>query len=154
MKKYLIVDIDGTIAVNSMRQRSILEKLTYTKIDDMPWEELFQNVDKDTPIWPIIDLMLAVADRYHVVFCTSRNEAFREKTRIWIDNYTGLWNAPILMRKSPNDHRSDSIVKPELIEEAGITPDNTAFILEDKNSMVATWRALGFTVLQPINNEY
>ncbi|KKN85495.1 hypothetical protein LCGC14_0278180 [marine sediment metagenome] len=154
MKKYVIVDIDGTIAHNPIRQAKILQKLEITPIEEMPWAELFEDCLMDTPIWPVIDLMLAIADKYHVVFCTSRDIDFRDKTRIWIDTYTGLICAPLLMRKSINDYRSDSIIKPELLVRAGITINNTAFILEDKNSMVATWRELGFTVLQPINNEY
>lgn len=154
MKKYVIVDIDGTISFSPIRQARILEKLKYTPIEEMPWEELFQDCDKDEPIWPVIDLVLAISNRYHIVFCTSRNITFKEKTQIWIDDYIDLWKAPLLMRKSINDHRSDAIVKPELLKEAGITTENTAFILEDKNSMVEAWRELGFIVLQPVKNEY
>jgi len=152
--KYVIVDIDGTVAHSATRQAKILQLLEVTPIKEMPWSELFKDCQLDKPLWVVIDLILAIANKYHIVFCTSRNETFREKTRAWIDEYIGLWKAPLLMRKSIKDHRSDSIVKPELLKEAGITTKNTAFIIEDKNSIVQTWRDLGFTVLQPINNEY
>ena len=152
--KYVVVDIDGTIAKSHTRQDSILELLKKIPVENMPWDELFADCDKDEPIWPIIDIVLALARNHHIVFCTSRNINFRDKTRNWIDYYIGLWQAPLLMRESPDDHRSDTVVKPELLKEAGITPENTACILEDKNSTVNAWRGLGFTVLQPVNNEY
>jgi len=152
--KYVIVDIDGTVAHSPTRQAEILRLLEITPIEEMPWPELFKDCDNDDPIWPVIDLIRTLIGRYHIVFCTSRDSGFKEKTRKWLDDHTGLWKSPLLMRKSIDDHRSDSIVKPELIEEAGINKYNTAFILEDKNSMVATWRELGFTVLQTANNDW
>lgn len=154
MKKYVVVDVDGTIAINPERQERIMEGLNGTKIEDMPWEKLFGNCEEDAPIEPMVGLVKKLSNHYHVVFCTSRNIMFRDKTREWINRYMGLRLAPLLMRKSPQDHRSDTIVKPELLEEAGITPENTAFILEDKNSTVKAWRDLGFTVLQPADNTY
>jgi len=154
MKKYIIVDIDGTIAINAARQLLILKKLEDTPIEEMPWAELFENCHRDKPIWPVIDLVTRLNDTHHIVFCTSRDDAFRDKTRKWLDDYTGLWKSPLLMRKSADDHRLDSIIKPELLEEAGITTENTAFMLEDKNSMVDAWRELGFTVLQTADNDW
>lgn len=152
--KYVIVDIDGTIAYNPIRQIEILKLLEYTPIEEMPWAALFASCHLDIPIWPVINLLVDLRGRYHIVFCTSRDTAFRDKTRKWLDDYTGFWKSPLLMRKSKDDHRSDSIIKPELLEEAGINTKNTAFILEDKNSMVATWRELGFTVLQTADNDW
>jgi len=152
--KYVVVDIDGTIAANPTRQFNIIMRLKTVKIEDMPWNELFEGCENDIPIEPVIDLVGKLSLHYEIVFCTSRNIAFKDRTRVWLDRHTGLRESPLLMRKSPEDHRSDTIVKPELLEEAGITLRNTAFIIEDKISTVQAWRDLGFTVLQPINNEY
>ena len=152
--KYVIVDIDGTVAANPIRQFNIIRRLKDVKVEDMPWNKLFEGCEHDIPIEPVVDLVKNLSEHYHIVFCTSRNIAFRDRTRDWIDKHIGLWKAPLLMRISPEDHRSDTIVKPELLERAGITIKNTAFIIEDKSSTVKAWRDLGFTVLQPINNEY
>jgi len=154
MKKYVIVDIDGTIAINKIRQQNILEGLKTTKIEEMPWNDLFGDCENDSPIEPLVGLVKKLSDHYHIIFCTSRNITFHDQTRDWINRFTGLKFAPLLMRNSADDHRSDTIVKPELLEEAGITTENTAFIIEDKNSTVQAWRDLGFTVLQPANNDY
>lgn len=59
----------------------------------------------------------------------------------------GLQWCTILMRKN-KDYRHDTEVKPELLKNRGITPDDVAFILEDRNVMVQKWRELGFTCLQ------
>lgn len=71
-----------------------------------------------------------------------------EKTREWIKNYIAIgWNYDLLMRKD-GDWRHDTEVKPELLAKAGITPDDVYFILEDRDSMVAKWRELGYRCLQ------
>jgi hypothetical protein len=55
----------------------------------------------------------------------------------------------------PNgDLRHDTEVKPELLATAGITPENTVCILEDRNSMVKKWRELGFTCLQVEDGDF
>ena len=152
--KYVVVDIDGTIAKSHTRQAKILKLIKTIPHEEMPWKELFADLMDDEPIEPIVGLIRCLCREYRIVFCTSRNVEYRDETREWITEHAGFWSAPLLMRPSADDHRSDTIVKPELLEEAGITPENTAFIIEDKISTVACWRELGFTVLQPANNEY
>lgn len=62
---------------------------------------------------------------------------------------------PILYRND-GDTRHDTIVKPELLDEyLGQHPDyRVAFILEDRNSMVAKWRELGFKCLQVAEGDF
>lgn len=45
-------------------------------------------------------------------------------------------------------------VKPELLQKAGITPDKVYFILEDRDSMVAKWRELGYRCLQVADGKF
>jgi len=146
MKKYVIVDVDGTILNATDR----VHLLTQEKPD---WDAFYDACDEDMPIEPVIDLIKNLSDRYHIVFCTSRHDKVRDKTRIWIDMYTSLWMSPILMRKT-GDIRHDIETKPELLDRAGINTKNTAFILEDRNSMVKHWRSLGFTCLQVAEGDF
>jgi hypothetical protein len=57
------------------------------------------------------------------------------------------------MRKD-GDLRSDTIVKPELIQEAGINFEDIAFVLEDRACMVKTYRELGLRVFQVDEGEF
>lgn len=85
---------------------------------------------------------------YNIVFCTGRRESVREKTREWIKQHLAIgWNYGLLMRKD-KDWRHDTEVKPELLAKAGGTLDNVYLILEDRDSMVAKWRELGYRCLQ------
>lgn len=59
----------------------------------------------------------------------------------------------LLMRKD-GDHRHDTEVKPELLSNNNLTPDNVFLILEDRDSMVNKLRELGYRVLQVAEGKF
>ena len=143
--KYIVVDIDGTIAEPG-------DRLKYLKQEPKDWDSFYADCFDDKPIEPIIELVekfLVNDEEYKIVFCTGRRESVKKITWEWLgDNilYSDI-DVDLLMRPD-KDHRHDTVMKPMLLDEAGITPENTLFILEDRNSMVEKWRELGFTCLQ------
>lgn len=48
----------------------------------------------------------------------------------------------------------DTMVKPELLAQMNITPDRVYCILEDRDSMVAKWRELGYRCLQVAEGKF
>lgn len=145
MKNTIIVDIDGTIA-------KVGDRLKYLQQEKKDWDSFYEHCDEDTIIQPIAKLVDHLAVDYDIVFCTGRRESVREKTIQWIDKHLGFAGSfagelKLLMRKD-NDWRPDTEVKPELLAKNGYTPDNVWFILEDRDSVVAKLRSLGFIVLQ------
>ena len=74
------------------------------------------------------------------------------ETLIWLLSYIGVIppNDGLLMRKD-GDFRHDTEVKPELIEPI---KDRILCILEDRASMVAKWRELGYTCLQVAEGDF
>jgi hypothetical protein len=74
---------------------------------------------------------------------------------MWIDRWIPFHacKSNLLMRKD-GDLRSDTIVKPELIREAGINFDDIAFVIEDRACMVKKYRELGLRVLQVNEGEF
>lgn len=143
MEKYVIVDIDGTISQVSE------ERLKFLKQKPKDWDAFYKLCFNDEPIQEMIDLvqMLIDSQKYRIVFCTGRRESVYIETLRWIRKYLNFDTIPLYMRKY-NDFRHDTEVKPELLAERGITPENTAFILEDRASMCKKWRELGFRCLQ------
>ena len=138
----IVVDIDGTIA-------KVGDRLKYLQQEKKDWDAFYEHCDEDEPIDEMCQL---VADLFvlgrDIVFCTGRRESVREKTRNWLtQNVISTFNDELLMRKD-GDWRHDTEVKPELLQKAGITPDDVYFILEDRDSMVAKWRELGYRCLQ------
>jgi hypothetical protein len=149
MKNIVVVDIDGTLS-------KIGDRLEFLKKEPKDWDSFYKECYKDEPISDIIDLVKALLNsgRYFVIYCTGRRESTLLDTSTWLFQQ-GLSHSHIhiLMRKN-DDHRHDTEVKPELLAEAHFTPDNVAFILEDRNSMVKKWRELGFTCLQVADGDF
>lgn len=138
----IVVDIDGTIA-------KVGDRLKYLQQEKKDWDAFYEHCDEDEPIDEMCQL---VADLFvlgrDIVFCTGRRESVREKTKNWLtQNVISTYDDELLMRKD-GDWRHDTEVKPELLQKAGISPDKVYFILEDRDSMVAKWRELGYRCLQ------
>lgn len=141
-KNIIVVDIDGTIA-------KVGDRLKYLQQEKKDWDAFYEHCDEDEPIKDIIELIeLMQIHEYNIVFCTGRRESVRKKTEYWL--FKNIWclrEYKLLMRKD-GDWRHDTEVKPELLQKASITPDKVYFILEDRDSMVAKWRELGYRCLQ------
>lgn len=147
-KNIIVVDIDGTIA-------KVGDRLKYLQQEKKDWDAFYEHCDEDEPIDEMCQL---VADLFvlgrDIVFCTGRRESVREKTRNWLtQNVISTYDDELLMRKD-GDWRHDTEVKPELLQKAGITPDDVYFILEDRDSMVAKWRELGYRCLQVADGKF
>lgn len=144
----IVVDIDGTIA-------KVGDRLKYLQQEKKDWDAFYEHCDEDEPIKDIIELIeLMQIHEYNIVFCTGRRESVRKKTEDWL--FKNIWclrEYKLLMRKD-NDWRPDTEVKPELLDNAGITPDDVWFILEDRDSMVAKWRELGYRCLQVADGKF
>jgi phosphoglycolate phosphatase-like HAD superfamily hydrolase len=138
----VIVDIDGTIA-------KVGDRLKYLQQEKKDWDAFYEHCDEDEPI---DDMCQLVADLFvlghEIVFCTGRRESVRQKTLSWLrQNVIEVFDNELLMRKD-GDYRPDTEVKPELLANAGIGPEDVYFVLEDRDSVVAKLRSLGFRVLQ------
>ena len=145
-KKIVIVDIDGTIADCTERAEKFLG-------DNPDWDAFYDACDQDKPIQVICHLVALLWKYFDILFVTGRRESTDKKTRDFIRKYIfgDEHTANILYRKN-GDKRHDTLVKPELLEaylkENRLDSSIVEFILEDRNSMVAKWRELGFTCLQ------
>lgn len=147
-KNIIVVDIDGTIA-------KVGDRLKYLQQEKKDWDAFYEHCDEDEPIDEMCQL---VADLFilgrDIVFCTGRRESVRGKTCNWLTaNVMSTYDSELLMRKD-RDWRPDTEVKPELLQKAGITPDDVYLILEDRDSMVAKWRELGYRCLQVADGKF
>jgi hypothetical protein len=152
--KYIVCDIDGTIA-------DCKHRLHFLKKRD--WDSFYEACDKDTPIQPVVQMVKHLWPYYVFIFLTGRKESVREKTVIWINKFVALpveglitdSSAYYLLMRPDGDYRHDIQVKPELLAEfPHIVPEDIAFILEDRDSMVRKWRAMGFTCLQTAQGDF
>lgn len=148
-KKVVVVDIDGTVADCGERAKK------YIGGWPKDWDSFYGACAEDKPIWPIIHLVQNLMGKYNVVFCSGRRESCRKDTLEWLQRFFGpLDNVRLLLSRGDDDHRHDTEVKPELMEANGLSVDKVAFILEDRNAMVAKWRDLGYTCLQVADGNF
>lgn len=150
MKNIIVVDIDGTIA-------KVGDRLKYLQQEKKDWDSFYEHCDEDEPIEDIIEIVkLFLAVPFNkIVFCTGRRSSVREKTVAWLEKLRSVqrFDYELLMRPD-GDHRHDTEVKPQLLLDRGIFPENVICIFEDRDSMVAKWRELGYRCLQVADGKF
>ncbi|MDD5006626.1 MAG: hypothetical protein PHS33_09035 [Candidatus Omnitrophica bacterium] len=145
MKNIVICDVDGTVS-------EIGDRVKYLKQEPKDWGSFYDDAFDDKPILETIILIRAISLYYEIIYCTGRRESIRSKTIDWMHKHL-CPVTKILMRKD-GDLRPDTIVKIELIREAGIDFNDIAFVLEDRACMVKKYRELGLLVYQVGEGEF
>ena len=149
-KYYLLVDIDGTLSDASERAKKYLGGA----VPD--WDGFYNACGEDEAFFCVTPIIESLAKHYDIVLCTGRRKSCDTATREWLKKYApSLANAHILYRED-GDTRHDTIVKPELLE-AFMRKNHKSqplAIFEDRNSMVAKWREMGYTVFQPAEGDF
>jgi phosphoglycolate phosphatase-like HAD superfamily hydrolase len=138
MKCYLF-DIDGTLADCSHRIHHIQNA-------PKDWDAFFSVCHLDAPIRHMIDLACALRARSKVVYVSGRSDQCREQTETWLRT-NGLPLGPIYMRKQ-GDHRDDDIIKIELLQQLRADGFDPIMAFDDRNRVVAAWRAAGIPCAQ------
>ena len=149
-KFYLLVDIDGTLADCNERVAKFLAD------DKQDWNSFYGACGEDKPIITVIAIVEALSKSYDIVLCTGRRKSCDTATREWLKKYApNIANCPIIYRKD-DDHRHDTIVKPEQLKEWMVANNKRKpfAIFEDRNSMVEKWRELGYTCLQVADGDF
>lgn len=133
-----LVDLDGTVALMNGRG---------------PYDEA--NVLLDLPNRPVIMVVRALIEAgLDPIFMSGRTEGCRTDTEVWLlkhvfgaEMMTPKLCTPLFMRAS-GDMRPDSVVKLELFNAHIRYQYKIRLALDDRDSVVALWRALGITCMQ------
>lgn len=131
-----IVDTDGTVALMDGRS---------------PYDPTLYHTDK-----PNADVIALVASLwtlgYTIIGVSGRDEDYREATENWWHDQ-GVPFEEFYMRPS-GDKRKDDIIKDELYEKHIAGRYNVMGVLDDRDRVVAMWRAKGLTVFQVANGDF
>jgi predicted kinase len=130
-----IVDIDGTLA---------------HKGDRSPFD--WKRVGEDTPNEGVLTLADELGWRSKLIIISGRDEVCRPETEEWLATYD-LSYEELLMRPA-GDHRKDSIVKEEIFWRDIAPKYSVRGVLDDRNQVVAMWRALGLLCLQVADGNF
>ena len=136
----IVVDVDGTIADASWRQHHLLVK-------PKNWNGFWKDMEKDPSYDDIVWLVKQLhSNGNRIIICTGRQYRHREQTEFWLKQNDIPYNE-IYMRET-DDHRDDSIVKVELINQMRKDGYDPYLILEDRDRVVKAYRDIGLRVLQ------
>lgn len=137
-----IFDIDGTLADCSHR-------LHYIQSAPKNWAGFFAAVGDDAPIDHVIDLCMRLAETAPIMFVSGRSDECRGGTMSWLYVHFGRLQSDqgLYMRKA-GDHRDDAIVKIELLAQIRADGYEPMMAFEDRDRVVAAWRAAGIPCAQ------
>lgn len=138
LPRAILVDVDGTVALHG---------------DRSPYDT--SRYHEDTPNCPVITFVREMFDDGHaVVFCSGRDEAFRDATETWLKEHIALPCFELHMRPA-GDKRRDDIVKLELFDQHIRDRWNVVLAFDDRGRVVRAYRdALGLTVFQVADGDF
>lgn len=128
LPKAFMVDLDGTLALSS--QRNVFD---------------FSDVISDTPNKYVLEVILALQERFKIVVLSGRDDSCFDQSLKWLSNH-GVDVDSLFMRKT-GDKRSDSIVKTELFFGNVADRYNVIAVIDDRPKVVRTWRSIGLNTL-------
>lgn len=139
----VIVDVDGTLA----RFRPEVEG-QWVLGPDKQWAAFFDAMADAPVLEPVARLVrLLQAQGQAVLICSGRPAAWQAHTQAWLAQHAIAWDA-MYLRAPEDDAVPDEVVKARLL--AHMLRDGWApwLVLDDRDAVVAQWRALGLTCLQ------
>lgn len=116
------------------------------------WRSFFRDCHLDPPIEPIVNLAKDFkALNYEIIVVSGRpDDECGIKTEDWLRQHEVPYDH-LFMRKG-GDFREDTIIKKEILEL--LPKKDIAFVVDDRDSVVAMWRNEGLTCLQAAKGDF
>lgn len=152
----VIVDLDGTLALDDHRRKLIIDKDINAYFDACVDDEL--NI-------PVAHYMAMVAEfgfKIHII--TGRSQRVRDLTLDWLRKHDICFDT--LSMRHPSTYNGtassgagfgkDEDTKLAMLEALGLTSDNTLVCLDDRPDMVDWYRGMGFDcwAVRPLGKFY
>ena len=149
MKKIVIFDLDGTLAL--IDKRRDLSTKDNGKFDlDVFFDP--KNIDLDTPNQPVIDMAKMLSSQGHPIWILSgRSDVTHTATTDWLLKHD-VWYDQILMRPQHHLYMPDNDLKQGWLDTIG--KDNVAIVFDDRQQVVDMWRQNGLTCFQVADGDF
>lgn len=140
-RRFILTDIDHTLSDAFHRDNMI----------GGPWDEYHAAAAADEPVHDMVEVLRSFAlNGFIIIGLTTRPEKWRQLTMDWCVKH----DVPLdeLLMRGDDDYRaSHEIKRRQALErfngEAGLR-ENVLLVMDDRDDVVAAFRALGVTVLQ------
>ncbi len=146
MRSAVIFDMDGTLADCNHRLHWV------RGAEKKNWKKFFEGVSKDEPRPEIVRLAQELSASNAIIIASGRPENLRKATIAWLEQYEVPFDAIFL--RPEGDFRKDSEVKAEMIEFIRGQDFEPWLAVDDRQSAVDAWRALGLCCLQCDEGDY
>lgn len=144
-KDIILFDLDGTLADCSHR-------LHHIEKSPKDWPAFFAACDGDAPIVHMIHLFQRLSrnadghDDLSLWITSGRSDECREATEAWLHRH-GVKYERLVMRKA-GDFTGDDTLKSSWLEDGTIPKERVLMAFDDRDRVVASWRAAGIPCLQ------
>ena len=144
MKKTVIFDLDGTLALIDKR-RAISAK-DNGKIN---WKTFFapENISLDEPNVPVIEMAkMLKAQGHSVVIFSGRDSISRKETIDWLNNFGVPFD--ILKMRPQGTFTPDDVLKQNWLDQLFPDRSDILCIFDDRDKVVKMWRDNGISCFQ------
>lgn len=131
LQKAAIIDMDGTLCEISHRSPYDASKCL-----------------DDSPIVHVIELVqLFYNNGYKIIFCSGREDKYRDLSKQWLDTYVAIPEYELFMRPT-GDMRKDSIIKEEIFNNHIKDKYYVRAIIDDRLQVCEMWYRLGLPLFR------
>jgi len=148
MKPLYIFDLDGTLANASHRTHLLLDNPK----DPDRWRKFYAACVDDTPIRPTIRTMAMLADFADIWIFSGRSDEVRWETIHWLQRYTHFYpdmlDTALVMRPAGDTTADDDLKRQWLFSMLEEDRERLVAVFDDRDRVVAMWRANGIQCFQ------
>jgi FMN phosphatase YigB (HAD superfamily) len=148
MKKTIIFDLDGTLALIDERRNLAMtsEQKRHTRFN---WDVFFnpENIKLDVPNEPVVKMAQLFAEAgFTIVIFSGRSNKTEKTTRSWLTRNRVPFHK-LAMRDNKRHYMPDNELKKQFLDEH-VNINDVFLVVDDRQQVVDMWRSLGLTVFQ------
>lgn len=145
MRPLYIFDLDGTLALTEHRQHLV-------QCSTPDWRAFFAACGGDSPNQPVIDTLAQLLHSADVQIWSGRSDEVRAETMEWLERHTpvsGFRLSEMVRMRAAGDFTPDEVLKKQWLEAMdSYDRDRLVAVFDDRDKVVAMWRAAGVPCFQ------
>jgi len=149
-QKTVIVDLDGTLALNKHRAHYIDKN----KVDKVDWSSYFLACDKDEPNQPVIESINALKKQgFNIHIFSARGDIARNKTVDWLTANNVQYDH-LTMREMDTFTPDEVLKRFWLLDLYPNYKQDILCVFDDRNKVVSMWREIGLVCFQVAEGDF